>query len=103
MLPETDTFPWQPDDIDKTIHEPGRLMILLNLYIVSEADFVFLMKQTKLSKGNLSSHLSKLEEAGFIKVTKEFVEKKPRTLMALTPSGRTAFDVYKQTILTLLQ
>jgi len=93
----------QFDDIDKIAHEPGRLMILLHLYIVEKADFIYLMKQTGLSKGNLSSHLSKLEEAGYIEVKKEFIEKIPHTFLSLTDKGRTAFADYKETILTLLK
>lgn len=92
----------QFDDIDKTVHEPGRLMILLHLYIVEKADFVYLMKQTGLSKGNLSSHLSKLEEAGYIDIKKEFIEKIPCTFLSLTSKGRNAFIAYKETILKLL-
>lgn len=95
--------PIQFDDIDKIIHEPGRLMILLHLYIVEKADFIYLLKQTGLSKGNLSSHLSKLEEAGYIDIRKEFIEKIPCTFLSLTEKGRTAFVTYKETILKLLK
>ena len=94
---------FQFDDIDKVIHEPGRLMIFLHLYIVEKADFIYLMKQTGLSKGNLSSHLSKLEEAGYVKIDKAFTDKIPHTLLSLTKKGRNAFDAYKETILTLLK
>ena len=102
MLTLGDNVSWHPDEIDKTIHEPGRLMIMLNLQSVPEADFLCLQRQTKLSKGNLSSHLSKLEEAGFIKVRKEYVDKKTRTWMAITESGRMAFDNYRQKLMTIL-
>lgn len=95
--------PFQFDDIDKIVHEPGRLMILLHLYIVEKADFIYLMKQTGLSKGNLSSHLSKLEEAGYIEIKKEFIEKIPCTFSSLTEMGRKAFTDYKDTILKLLK
>lgn len=93
----------QFDDIDKIVHEPARLMILLHLFIVEKADFIYLMKQTGLSKGNLSSHLSKLEEAGYIDVKKEFLEKIPCTFLSLTDIGRKAFADYKETILKLLK
>ncbi len=53
-------------DIDRLIHEPARLMILALLYVVESADFIFLMRQTELTWGNLSSYMSKLEEAGYI-------------------------------------
>lgn len=95
--------PLQFDDIDKIVHEPGRLMILLHLYIVEKADFIYLMKQTGLSKGNLSSHLSKLEEAGYIEIKKEFIERIPHTFLSLTDMGRKAFADYKDTILKLLK
>ncbi|HNX00919.1 MAG TPA: transcriptional regulator [Candidatus Cloacimonadota bacterium] len=91
------------EDIDKVIHEPGRLMILLHLYVVMSADFIYLMKQTGLSKGNLSSHLTKLEEAGYVMIIKEFIEKKPHTLIQLTDEGRKAFDMYREKILDLLK
>jgi DNA-binding MarR family transcriptional regulator len=81
--------------IDKLIHEPARLLLMANLYVVESADFLYLMTQTGLSFGNLSSHMSKLESAGFIKVEKEFVEKKPVTRLSLTDEGRSAFDDYK--------
>ena len=81
--------------IDKLIHEPARLLLMANLYVVESADFLYLMTQTGLSFGNLSSHMSKLESAGFIKVDKEFVEKKPVTRLSLTDEGRSAFNEYK--------
>ena len=83
-------------DIDRMIHEPARLMIIAYLYVVESADFLFLMRQTGLTRGNLSSHMSKLEAAGYVAVKKEFVEKIPRTLLWLTEKGRKAFEVYRQ-------
>jgi DNA-binding MarR family transcriptional regulator len=85
-------------EIDKTIHEPARLAILMYLYSVDEADAVFLFNATKLTWGNLSSHVSKLEEAGFVKVAKGFVGKKPRTLVELTEAGREALETYLETM-----
>ncbi len=90
----SEDFP-EVGSIDKLIHEPARLLLMANLYVVESADFLFLMNQTGLSFGNLSSHMSKLESAGFIKVEKEFVEKKPVTRLCLTDAGRSAFDDYK--------
>jgi len=84
------------NSIDRVIHEPARLMILAYLYVVESADFLFLMRQTGLTRGNLSSHLSKLEAAGYVAINKEFVDKIPRTLLSLTDSGREAFRIYKQ-------
>jgi DNA-binding MarR family transcriptional regulator len=90
------------EDIDRLIHEPARLLILCNLYVVESADFVYLQNQTGLTRGNLSSHMSKLEEAGLIEVEKEFVGKKPQTLLRLTDAGRHALDQYGNTMQDLL-
>ena len=75
--------------LDRLIHEPGRLAILTVLSSVKDADFVFLQRTTGLTKGNLSSHLTKLEEAGLVAIEKRFIHKKPNTSVALTPLGRT--------------
>jgi len=83
-------------DIDRVIHEPARLLILSYLYVVESADFLFLLRQTNLTKGNLSSHLMKLEKAGYVNVEKKFVQKIPRTLLSLTKEGRKAFHEYSQ-------
>ena len=85
-------------DIDRTVHEPARLMILALLYVVESADFLFLMRQTGLTRGNLSSHMSKLEDAGYIDIQKEFVGKKPHTMLRLTDEGRAAFREYRQSM-----
>src|SRR3979490_541510 len=81
----------EPSDeliLDRLIHEPGRLAIPTGLSSVRDADFVFLQRATGLTKGNLSSHLTKLEEAGLIKIVKRFVRKKPNTNVALTQVGK---------------
>ena len=80
--------------IDKLIHEPARLMILATLHVVESADFLFVERQTGLTRGNLSSHMSKLEDAGYIEITKEFVDKIPRTLLRITGVGRSALLDY---------
>ena len=74
--------------LDRLIHEPGRLAILTVLSSVKDADFVFLQRTTGLTKGNLSSHLTKLEEAGLVTIEKRFVRKKPNTNVALTTEGK---------------
>jgi DNA-binding MarR family transcriptional regulator len=74
--------------LDRLIHEPGRLAILTVLSSVNAADFVFLQRTTGLTKGNLSSHLTKLEDAGLVEIEKRFVRKKPNTNVALTPGGK---------------
>lgn len=84
--------------VDKVIHEPARLTIMAQLYVVESADFLFMMHQTGLTFGNLSAHMSKLEAAGYIKIAKEFIGKKPHTMLILTPKGRTAFEEYRKNI-----
>lgn len=84
--------------LDRAVHAPARLMILAYLSAVDSADFTFLLNQTKLTRGNLSSHLQKLEEVGYISVQKEFVDRIPRTLIRLTDEGREAIQVYKETM-----
>jgi DNA-binding transcriptional ArsR family regulator len=81
-------------EIDKTIHEPARLMILATLHAVESADFLFVERQTGLTRGNLSSHMGKLEAAGYIEIKKEFVDKIPRTLLRITDEGREALLDY---------
>ncbi len=83
-------------DIDKIIHEPARLMIMSYLYVVESADFVFLRNQTNLTDGNLSSHLSKLESAGYVDIEKKFKGKKPQTMLKLSSRGREAFELYRK-------
>ena len=90
-------------DVDRVIHEPARLALVAHLYVIAEADFIYLEQETKLTRGNLSSHLRKLEEVGYITVQKEFVERIPRTIVALTDGGRQAFDSYRQTMLRFLR
>ena len=80
--------------LDRLIHEPARLAVLTALQGWESADFLFLQNITGLSKGNLSSHLSKLEEGGLVAVTKEFVGKVPQTRLALTSKGRGAIGEY---------
>jgi len=82
-------------EIDRLIHEPARLLIMAHLYVVEGADFLYLMNQTGLTFGNLSSHMSRLEEAGYIEVEKTFVDKRPNTRLRLTEAGRKAFNEYR--------
>ena len=83
-------------DIDRLVHEPARFNIMASLYVVQSADCLFLQKQAGLTWGNLSSHLARLEAAGYIEVEKEFVGRKPHTMLHLTDDGRAAFDSYRQ-------
>lgn len=89
-------------EIDRIIHEPARLLILAYLSVVESADFLFLMNQTHLTRGNLSAHLSKLETAGYVEIKKEFVEKIPRTLLRLTEEGKKAFQEYRRSMKQVL-
>jgi len=89
-------------DIDHVIHAPARLMVLTYLYVVESADFIFLMRLTGLTWGNLSTHLSKLEEAGYVTIEKTFKGKKPHTLIHLTNQGRAAFSTYKKSMQRVL-
>ena len=84
--------------LDKVMHEPARLSVVACLYVVESADFVFLQSQTGMTGGNLSSHLKRLEGAGYLRVTKAFEEGRPRTTLALTASGRRAFERYVGTM-----
>jgi DNA-binding MarR family transcriptional regulator len=89
--------------LDRTIHEPARLNIMILLSAVESVDFLYIMHQTGLTFGNLSSHLSKLETAGYVRVTKEFVGKKPHTLISITPKGAEALRGYTQQMQQMLK
>lgn len=89
-------------DIDKTVHEPARLLILSMLYVIDSADFVFLHNQSGLTRGNFSTHISKLEEQGLIDVTKEFVNRKPTTIYKITASGQKALETYRNQMKQIL-
>lgn len=82
-------------EVDRTIHEPARLMIVSLLYLSREADFLWLLNQTELTKGNLSAHLSRLEQAGYVEVEKLFRGKIPQTLYRLAKPGRKELERYR--------
>ena len=90
-------------DVDRLVHEPARLAVMALLYVVESADFTFLMNQTGLTWGNLSAHLSKLEEAGYLRVEKSFKGRRPNTTLRLTPQGRVAFHNYARQMKQVLQ
>ena len=83
-------------DLDRVIHEPGRLMIVALLYAVETADFLYLQHETAMNKGTLSSHISRLEKNGYINVVKTFRGKVPQTLLSLTRTGRMSFEEYRK-------
>lgn len=85
-------------DLDRVIHEPGRLMIVALLYAVETADFLYLQHETAMNKGTLSSHVSRLEKEGYVNVQKVFRGKVPQTLLSLTQTGRNSFEGYRKTL-----
>lgn len=92
----------KPPSLDRLIHEPARLKLVSVLYVLESADFIFLRQQTGLTHGNLSTHMSRLEEAGYVDIRKEFVGKKPHTLYLLTKAGREAFERYRRELVSML-
>ena len=84
------------DEVDRLIHEPARLKLIAVLYMVESADFTFLMNQTGMTWGNLSSHMTKLEDAGYLEVEKTFKGRRPNTMLKLTDKGRQAFQTYRR-------
>jgi DNA-binding MarR family transcriptional regulator len=89
--------------IDRTVHEPARLMILAYLSAVESADFLFIANQTGLTRGNLSSHMTRLEQAGYVGIKKEFVDRIPRTLLRITRQGRAALRNYRKNMMQVLK
>ena len=89
-------------EIDPLIHAPTRLKIMAYLSIVESADFTFLMRRTGLTRGNLSVNLRKLEDAGYVRITKEFIDRIPRTLIRLTDEGRKAIQAYRDNMQIVL-
>ncbi len=89
--------------IDRIIHEPARLAIMLILDSAGEADFLYLQREGGFTQGNLSGHLAKLEEAGYVEIQKTFKGKLPLTVCSLTGKGRSAFDKYCRQMIGLLR
>ena len=81
-------------EIDRLVHEPARLMVMASLYVVESADYTYLMRQADITWGNLSAHISKLEEAGYIEIEKTYRGKRPYTLLRMSPQGRKVFREY---------
>jgi len=90
-------------DLDQLIHAPARLSIMANLYVVDSADYIFLKNLTGLTWGNLSAHMSKLVEAGYLEVDKSIVNKKTHTVARMTESGRQAFEDYRNQMMDVLK
>jgi DNA-binding MarR family transcriptional regulator len=89
--------------VDRLLHEPARLMIVTILYPLDQSDFLYLLRETGLTKGNLSAHLMKLEEAAYIEIEKTFRGKVPMTLIKLSPLGRTAFMDYRNKLKEIME
>ncbi len=89
-------------ELDRVIHEPARLLIVALLHGVKEADFLYLLRESELTKGNLSSHLAKLEQAGYVEIEKTYRGKVPLTITRLTETGRAAFENYRKSMSGLL-
>jgi DNA-binding transcriptional ArsR family regulator len=83
-------------ELDRLIHEPARLMIIAILSAVESADFLYLQRETGLTRGNLSAHLSRLEEAGYVKIDKTFKGKLPLTVCRLSKDGQQALAQYRE-------
>ena len=82
--------------VDRLVHEPARLIILSILYALESADFLYLRRETGLRKGNLSSHLTRLEQAEYITIEKTYRGKTPMTICQLTETGQDAFERYRE-------
>ncbi len=92
-----------PEEIDDIIHSRVRLSILSFLSTARRAEFTLLRKTLSITDGNLSLHLKKLEGAGYVALEKDFVNRKPRTTVVLTPQGRESLLRYVVGIKALLK
>jgi DNA-binding MarR family transcriptional regulator len=88
--------------LDPLIHAPARLAIMTRLFVIESADATWLLAETGLTWGNLSSHMTKLEQVGYVEVSKEFIDNKPKTMLRLTDDGRQAFLDYRRQIQDML-
>jgi DNA-binding MarR family transcriptional regulator len=91
------------DDLDAVLHERGRLAITSVLAAVDRLTFTELRDQLEMTDGNLSVHLQKLEEKGYVAIAKTFVGRRPQTTCRLTPTGRRAFARYLDHLEAIVQ
>jgi DNA-binding transcriptional ArsR family regulator len=89
--------------LDRVIHEPARLQILMFLQEVEEADFIYLQREGGFTQGNLSGHLSKLVDAGYVQIRKMFKGKVPLTVCTLTAAGERALNTYCEQMASILR
>jgi DNA-binding MarR family transcriptional regulator len=101
-MPRADGFR-EHTDVDRVIHDPVRFAILACLSLLESADFLFLLQELSLTKGNLAQHINKLEESGYVTVEKVIREKRTHTMYRLTAAGRTAFDDYRHSMRKVLE
>ena len=98
MAPET-----RVPEVDTLLHEPARLRILALLAMVESADFMYLLRRTGLSRGNLSVQMSRLTDAGIVELERTIGGSRARTTYSLTRQGRDALRVYRRTMQSLLE
>lgn len=101
-MPRPATVPTVPV-VDEFLHEVARLKPLALLSVLKRADFVYLLRHSGLSRGNLSVQMTKLSDAGFVDIDKSFVANRPRTTYTLTRKGRAALAKYKADMTMLLE
>jgi len=92
--------------LDPVIHQETRLRIMALLHALGEdaqVEFSWLKNALHLTEGNLSSHLAKLEETGYVQVDKGYQGRRPRTWIRLTPKGRAAYEAHRKALLELLR
>jgi DNA-binding MarR family transcriptional regulator len=92
--------------LNEIIHQPARLRIMAILAAVSterQVTFTYLKCALSLTDGNLGAHLHKLEEAGYLTITKTFVRQKPQTYVEITETGRQVFDEHRQALKEILE
>ena len=92
-----------PSHLDRVVHEPARLLLLLHLAVVDAADFTWLQNRTGLTAGNLGAHLTRLETSEYVTVSKSFADKRPRTEYAITDAGRAGLATYVAAMRSLLE
>ena len=91
------------DDELLFLHEPARLLLLVTLCSVKEADFMFLLNTTELSRGNLSVQLRRLEERGWVRIDKTIKGRRPHTLCRITRAGRGVLRRYREQVFSALE